>query len=87
MDSGPGAWRMILYHWISTSTRIWGRHKTELFDIILQPQTHSGMEFANDDDDDMYFGITINTKNYLLFYQDKSEQLRESRVVHIQKVS
>ena len=52
MDLGPGAWRTILYHWISASTRIWERRKTELFGVILQPRTHSGMEFANDNDDD-----------------------------------
>ena len=27
-------------------------NQTELFGVILLPGTHSGMEFANDDDDD-----------------------------------
>ena len=51
-DSGPAARRTILYDWISASTRIWGRHKIELFGVILKPRIHSDMEFVNDDDDD-----------------------------------
>ena len=54
-DPEHGKWSCIT-NWrsVSTFTRIWGRHKTELFGVILQPRTHSGMEFANDDDDDIY---------------------------------
>ena len=52
MNSGPGALRTILCHWIIASTRMWRRHKTALFGDILQSWTHSSVEFTNDDDDD-----------------------------------